>query len=73
MTGSAVGLVLARPARLLGEEAFFMELVAGMEEALSPHELSVLLHMVPDHEAEQATWRRWDTPTASSTRSSSSI
>jgi DNA-binding LacI/PurR family transcriptional regulator len=60
MTGSAVGLVLARPARLLGEEAFFMELVAGMEETLSPHGLSVLLHMVPDHDAEQATWRRWD-------------
>ncbi|WP_088315566.1 LacI family DNA-binding transcriptional regulator [Kineosporia sp. R_H_3] len=60
MSGAALGLVLARPARLLGEEAFFSELVAGMEEALSPHGLSVLLHMVPDHEAEQATWRRWD-------------
>jgi DNA-binding LacI/PurR family transcriptional regulator len=60
MTGAAVGLVLARPARLLGEEAFFMELVAGMEEALSPHGLSVLLHMVANHDAEQATWRRWD-------------
>lgn len=60
MTGAAVGLVLARPARLLGEEAFFSELVAGMEEALSPHGLSVLLHMVAGHEAEQATWRRWD-------------
>ena len=60
MTGAAVGLVLARPARLLGEEAFFSELVAGMDEALSPHEMSVLLHMVRDHDAEQATWRRWD-------------
>jgi DNA-binding LacI/PurR family transcriptional regulator len=60
VTGAAVGLVLARPARLLGEEAFFMELVAGMEEELSPHEASVLLHVVPDHDAELATWRRWD-------------
>lgn len=60
MTGAAVGLVLARPARLLGEEAFFMELVAGMEERLSPHGLSVLLHMVADDDAELATWRRWD-------------
>ncbi|MCG2800268.1 MAG: substrate-binding domain-containing protein [Cellulomonas sp.] len=60
MTGAAVGLVLARPARLLGEEAFFMELVAGMEEALSSVDLSVLLHVVRDHEAEVATWRRWD-------------
>lgn len=60
MTGAAVGLVLARPARLLGEEAFFMELVAGMEEALSPRDVSVLLHMVADHDAEQATWQRWD-------------
>ena len=37
-----------------------MELVAGMEETLSPHGLSVLLHIVADHDAEQATWRRWD-------------
>ncbi len=59
MSGAAIGLVLARPARLLGEEAFFMELVAGMEEALSPHGLSVLLHVVKNHEAEIATWRRW--------------
>ena len=36
-----------------------MELVAGMEEALSPHGLSVLLHIVRDHPAEIATWRRW--------------
>lgn len=60
MSGAAIGLVLARPARLLSEEAFFMELVAGMEEVLSPHDLSVLLHVVADHEAEVATWRRWD-------------
>ena len=59
MSGAAIGLVLARRARLLGEEAFFMELVAGMEEALSPHGLSVLLHVVKHHEAEIATWRRW--------------
>lgn len=56
-----MGLVLARPARLLGEEAFFMELVAGMEERLSPVGMSVLLHMVADDDAELATWQRWDT------------
>lgn len=60
MTSRAVGLVLARPARLLKEEAFWMELLAGVEEELSERGLSVLLHVVRDHEAEIATWRRWD-------------
>jgi DNA-binding LacI/PurR family transcriptional regulator len=58
--GGAIGLVLARPARMLGGEAFFMELIAGIEEVLSPQGLSVLLHVVPDHAAEIAAWRRWE-------------
>ncbi|SFD46369.1 LacI family DNA-binding transcriptional regulator [Streptomyces aidingensis] len=55
----AVGLVLARPARLLGVEPFFMEFIAGIEERLAEHDLSVLLHVVPHHEAEIAAYRRW--------------
>ncbi|SER61779.1 LacI family DNA-binding transcriptional regulator [Lentzea albida] len=55
----AVGLVLARPARLLGVEPFFMEFIAGIEERLAERDLSVLLHVVADHGAEIAAYRRW--------------
>ncbi|MEE1941199.1 substrate-binding domain-containing protein [Streptomyces sp. TRM 70361] len=55
----AVGLVLARPARLLGTEPFFMEFIAGIEERLAERGLSVLLHVVADQEAEIAAYRRW--------------
>ncbi|MBO3095727.1 hypothetical protein [Cellulomonas dongxiuzhuiae] len=55
----AIGLVLARPARLLRLEPFFKELIGGMEEALSSADRSLLLHVVPDHDAEIAAYRRW--------------
>lgn len=55
----AVGLVLARPARMLGLEPFFMELIAGIEETLAADGRSLLLHVVPDHEAEIRAYRRW--------------
>ncbi|MCO1574538.1 substrate-binding domain-containing protein [Crossiella sp. SN42] len=55
----AVGLVLARPARLLGAEPFFMEFIAGIEERLTGEDLSVLLHVVATHDAELAAYRRW--------------
>lgn len=55
----AVGLVLARPARMLGIEPFFAELIAGIEEGLSTEERSLLLHVVPDHRTEIAAYRRW--------------
>ncbi|CAL9361157.1 LacI family DNA-binding transcriptional regulator [Streptomyces atacamensis] len=55
----AVGLVLARPARLLGIEPFFMEFIAGIEERLAERGLSLLLHVVADQEAEIAAYRRW--------------
>jgi DNA-binding LacI/PurR family transcriptional regulator len=55
----AVGLVLARPARLLGIEPFFMEFIAGVEETLATEGRSLLLHVVHDHEAEIRAYRRW--------------
>ncbi|GEL95568.1 LacI family DNA-binding transcriptional regulator [Cellulomonas composti] len=57
----AVGLVLARPSRLLGIEPFFAELISGIEERLSGDDRSLLLHVVPDHTAEIAAYRRWST------------
>ncbi|WP_232014249.1 LacI family DNA-binding transcriptional regulator [Cellulomonas fimi] len=55
----AVGLVLARPARMLGLEPFFMELIAGIEESLAVEGRSLLLHVVPDHDAEIRAYQRW--------------
>ncbi|GGM94021.1 LacI family transcriptional regulator [Lentzea pudingi] len=58
-SSGAVGLVLARPARLLGAEPFFMEFIAGIEECLTERDMSVLLHVVTTHAAELAAYRRW--------------
>ena len=58
-SSGAVGLVLARPARLLGVEPFFMEFIAGIEERLTEQDMSVLLHVVTTHDAELAAYRRW--------------
>lgn len=55
----AVGLVLARPRRLLSAEPFFMEFVAGIEERVAARGRAFLLHLVTDEEAETATYRRW--------------
>ncbi|WP_033439668.1 LacI family DNA-binding transcriptional regulator [Saccharothrix sp. NRRL B-16314] len=59
MTTGSVGLVLARPARLLGAEPFFMEFIAGIEERLAEGDRSVLLHIVGAEDAEIAAYRRW--------------
>jgi len=55
----AIGLILARPARMLGLEPFFMELIGGIEETLAGEGLSLLLHVVPDQAAELQAYRRW--------------
>lgn len=54
-----VGLVLARPARMLTLEPFFTEFIAGIEMELAEHRIALLLQVVEDHAAELATYRRW--------------
>jgi DNA-binding LacI/PurR family transcriptional regulator len=54
-----VGLVLARPARTLGIESFFMEFISGLEQELSSRDTALLLQLVPDHAAGIATCARW--------------
>jgi DNA-binding LacI/PurR family transcriptional regulator len=54
-----IGLVLTSRAARVGVEPFFMELIAGMEEALAAQRTTVLLLVVPDREAELETYRRW--------------
>jgi DNA-binding LacI/PurR family transcriptional regulator len=51
--------VLARPASTLGAESFFMKLISGMESAMESSQTALLLQVVPGHEAEIATYRRW--------------
>jgi len=55
----AVGLVLSRPARTLGLEPFFMELISGVEATLSARSYALTLQMVADPAAEVALYRRW--------------
>ncbi|WP_413755329.1 LacI family DNA-binding transcriptional regulator [Streptomyces sp. MMBL 11-3] len=60
-TGAAdtVGLVIARPARQLGLEPFYMEFISGVESVLEEHGCSLLLHLVRDTEQEIAVHRQW--------------
>lgn len=53
------GLVLAADPARVGVEPFFMELIAGMEEALAPRGITVLLLVVPSVADEIGTYRRW--------------
>jgi DNA-binding LacI/PurR family transcriptional regulator len=55
----AVGLVIARPARTLGVEPFFMRFIAGLEGELSARHSGLLLQVVPDHEAAVEAIRQW--------------
>ncbi|WP_344859459.1 LacI family DNA-binding transcriptional regulator [Planomonospora alba] len=54
-----VGLALCRPARILGMEPFFMELISGIEAELSVRSYALMLQIVPDHDQELAVYRRW--------------
>ncbi|MGW7082591.1 LacI family DNA-binding transcriptional regulator [Streptomyces sp. NPDC054871] len=54
-----VGLVLARPAKTLGVESFFLQLVSGIQEVLSRRNLGLLFQVVEDIDAECAVYRRW--------------
>lgn len=55
----AVGLALCRPARILGVEPFFMELISGVEAELSARSYALTLQVVADQDAEIAVYRRW--------------
>lgn len=58
-TATAVGLVLRRSARQLAAEAFYSELIAGLEEVLAERGLQVLLQVVDSMGREMETYRRW--------------
>ncbi|MET3807951.1 DNA-binding LacI/PurR family transcriptional regulator [Nakamurella sp. UYEF19] len=56
---NALGLVLARPAKLLGAEPFYMEFIAGMEEVFSSRSMSLMLQMSASRERESDIHRAW--------------
>lgn len=55
----AVGLVVARPARTIGVEPFFGQLLAGLQDGLSAASVSLSLMVVEDTAAEIEVYRRW--------------
>ena len=57
--GDAVGLVIARPARQIGMEPFYMEFISGVEAVLEERRASLLLRLVRDADQEIAVQRDW--------------
>jgi DNA-binding LacI/PurR family transcriptional regulator len=55
----ACGLLLARPARTLALEPFFMEFIAGVESELSSRSVALTIQLVESVEDEIAVYRRW--------------
>ena len=55
----ACGLVLARPARTIALEPFFMEFIAGVESELAARSIALALQLVGDVHEEIAVYRRW--------------
>ncbi|WP_433887546.1 LacI family DNA-binding transcriptional regulator [Streptomyces sp. CA-111067] len=53
-----VGLAIARPARMLGLEPFYMEFISGIESVLGQHSCSLLLRLVEPAE-EVEVHREW--------------
>ncbi len=54
-----LGLIVDRPARTLGIESFFMQLISGIEATLSERSIGLLLQVTDDRTAELAAYRRW--------------
>jgi DNA-binding LacI/PurR family transcriptional regulator len=55
----AFGLIIDRPARTLGAEPFFMQLISGIQAELSTDHAALLFTMAEDQDAEIALYRRW--------------
>jgi len=54
-----IGFVLNRPARILGTETFFPELLSGIELGLSPTHTALHMLVVSTVEEELETYREW--------------
>jgi DNA-binding LacI/PurR family transcriptional regulator len=54
-----LGLVVDRPARTLGIEPFFVQLISGIEGELASRDIALMLQMSEDPAAQMVTYRRW--------------
>ncbi|WP_116112436.1 LacI family DNA-binding transcriptional regulator [Austwickia chelonae] len=54
-----VGLVFSRPARTLGVEPFFGQILSGLQEGLRGQSMGLQLAVVDGHEDEIELYRRW--------------
>ena len=54
-----IGLALVRATEIMGAEPYFHEFIAGVEQVVRPAGYSVLLNVLPNSNAEIATYRRW--------------
>ncbi|MCK2034732.1 LacI family transcriptional regulator [Microbacterium sp. SSW1-49] len=62
LTGARAGVIgfaVNRPARTLGAEAFFTDLIAGIQSALAAQRIALQTVLVSSVEDEVATYRRW--------------
>ena len=55
----AFGLIIDRPARTLGSEVFFMQLISGIQDELARQHVTLLFTMVEDQDEEIEIYRRW--------------
>ena len=55
----ACGLVLARPARMLALEPFFMEFISGIEAVLAARSMALVIQLARDVHEEMEIYRRW--------------
>jgi DNA-binding LacI/PurR family transcriptional regulator len=58
-SAQAVGIALRRPARTIGIEPYFMELISGIEATLSAGSYGLTLQIVGTVEEELDVYRRW--------------
>jgi len=56
---AAYGLVVDRPARTLGTEPFFMQLISGIQAELSGSGVALLFTLAEDAAAQIAVYREW--------------
>jgi DNA-binding LacI/PurR family transcriptional regulator len=55
----AFGLVIDRPARMLGIEPFFMQLISGIQADLTKHHVTLQFSMAEDQQDEIDLYRQW--------------
>jgi DNA-binding LacI/PurR family transcriptional regulator len=55
----ACGLVLARPARTIAIEPFFIQFIAGVESELAARSIALTIQLVPNVRDEIAVYQRW--------------